>query len=313
MLQLLFGAPPSRWRSFSSADDLPPLCRGDLLAQLLHACARRRPLACLELAVLEFALGQQLALGRKPPLEVGDAVAEHLGFLDLGDELAVEIGDALAQILDPAARVGEVARRGLRLVALLGEAGFGRGELLGGVADAGLQLLDLGPHRDQFDLAAVGGHRAVVECGVDLAELALLVGQRLLGVAQQLRSWRRTPPSVARSCSFIAFSRASSAKIAAFFSPSSIFMRLIASVFLPSSASWLVVLLLSWSTLISSRRADMRELGAQLVLVGLDLGHRQRGAASIRRVVSRTARLCTSGTIIEAAQHRDQETDRRDT
>ena len=54
-----------------------------------------------------------------------------------------------------------------------------------------------------------------------------------------------------------AFSRVSSVKIAALFSPSSIFRRLIASVFLPSSACWLVVLALSCSTFISSLRADI--------------------------------------------------------
>ena len=103
---------------------------------------------------------------------------------------------------------------------------------------------------------------------------------------------------MARSCSFTAFSRASSEKIVAFFSPSSIFMRLMASVFLPSSASWLVVLFLSCSTLISSRRADIansaRSWSLSAWISAIDSGV----AASSRRVVSRTARLCTSGTII---------------
>ena len=75
-------------------------------------------------------------------------------------------------------------------------------------------------------------------------------------------------------------------------------MRLIASVFLPSSASWLVVLCLSWSTLISSRRADMansaRNWSLSAWISAIDSGV----AASMRRVVSRTARLCTSGTIV---------------
>ena len=75
-------------------------------------------------------------------------------------------------------------------------------------------------------------------------------------------------------------------------------MRLIASDFLPSSASWLVVLFLSWSTLISSRRADIansaRNWSLSAWISAIDSGV----AASSRRVVSRTARLCTSGTII---------------
>ena len=75
-------------------------------------------------------------------------------------------------------------------------------------------------------------------------------------------------------------------------------MRLMASVFLPSSASWLVVLFLSWSTLISSRRADIansaRSWSLSAWISAIDSGV----AASSRLVVSRTARLCTSGTII---------------
>ena len=74
-------------------------------------------------------------------------------------------------------------------------------------------------------------------------------------------------------------------------------MRLIASDFLPSSASWVVVLALSWSTLISSRRADMansaRSWSLSAWISAIDSGV----AASSRLVVSRTARLCTSGTI----------------
>jgi hypothetical protein len=75
-------------------------------------------------------------------------------------------------------------------------------------------------------------------------------------------------------------------------------MRLMASDFLPSSASWLVVLFLSVSTLISSRRADIansaRSWSLSAWISAIDSGV----AASRRRVVRRTARLCTSGTII---------------
>src|SRR6266851_5848513 len=85
-----------------------------------------------------------------------------------------------------------------------------------------------------------------------------------------------------------------------FFSPSSIFMRLIASDFLPSSASWLVVLFLSWSTLISSRRADIansaRNWSLSAWISAIDSGV----AASSRRMVSRTARACTNGMMVSA-------------
>ena len=78
-----------------------------------------------QLVVLEVALGEQLALGREPRLQVVDAVAEHFGFLDLDDQLAVEIGDALAQILDAAAGFRQFAGRVLGFAALLLRGGFG--------------------------------------------------------------------------------------------------------------------------------------------------------------------------------------------
>ena len=83
--------------------------------------------------------------------------------------------------------------------------------------------------------------------------------------------------SVARNWSRSALSRASSAKMVAVFSPSSILSRLMASPFLPSSASWLVDLGLE--LLDAHFQAPRRhgEFGAQLVLVGLDFRHRQRG------------------------------------
>ena len=118
-----------------------------------------------QLVVFIVALGQQLALRGKPRFQIVDAVAEHLGFLDLDDQLAIEIGDALAQILDPAARLVKFARRGLGFAALLRQPRLRRGKFLLGVADAVLQFLDLGAHRDQFDLAAVRHHRTVGQFG----------------------------------------------------------------------------------------------------------------------------------------------------
>ena len=64
--------------------------------------------------------------------------------------------------------------------------------------------------------------------------------------------------------------------MAAVFSPSSILSRLMASLFLPISASWLVVL--AFDLLDAHFQAPRRhgEFGAQLVLVGLDFRHRHR-------------------------------------
>src|SRR3954469_17815734 len=67
----------------------------------------------------------------------------------------------MVQAVDALARLGEFAAGGFRLAALLLEPLSGFGEFLLGVADAGLQRIDLRAHRDQLDLAAVRHHRLV--------------------------------------------------------------------------------------------------------------------------------------------------------
>jgi hypothetical protein len=109
--------------------------------------------------------------------------------------------------------------------------------------------------------------------------------------------------SVARSCSLTAFSRASSWKIVAFFSPSSTFMRLIAVGLLAELgelAGGLVLELLD-AHLQPPRRHG--KFSAQLILVGLISAIDRGVAASIRLVVSRTARLCTKRHDHQAEQH----------
>src|SRR5262249_26118888 len=111
---------------------------GDLGAQLLDG-AFGRLLALAELVVLVIALGEQLALRCEPALEIGDAAGQHLGLLDLQDELAVEVGDTLAQILDATTRVPELARSGLGVRTLLRQPSLRRGKLLFGITDPILQ------------------------------------------------------------------------------------------------------------------------------------------------------------------------------
>src|ERR1051326_4967509 len=88
----------------------------------------------------------------------------------------------------------------------------------------------------------------------------------------------------------------------AVFSPTSALSWLMASAFLPNSASWLVVLRLSWSTLISSRRVDMansaRSWPLSAWISAIDTGI----AAAGRRVVSRSARPCTNGMMMSASR-----------
>jgi hypothetical protein len=101
--------------------------------------------------------------------------------------------------------------------------------------------------------------------------------------------------SVPRNCSLSDFSRASSAKIVEVFSPNSTFSRLMTSVFFPISASWLVVFVFICSTLISSRRVDIANSARNWSLSAWISAIESGVDASSRRMVSRTARLCTSG------------------
>ena len=143
-----------------------------------------------QLVVFKVALGEQLALGGQPRLQIVDAVAEHFGFLDLDDQLAIEIGDALAQVFDAAARLGKFARRLLGFAALLLEPGLGRGKFLFGVADPVLELIDLGAHRDQFDLAAVRHHRTVGQFGIESWRARFACPSAPARRRAALRSWR---------------------------------------------------------------------------------------------------------------------------
>ena len=61
----------------------------------------------------------QLLIGGKTIFQLVYAVAQHLGFLDLDNELAVEIGHALAEILDAGACLGEFGGGGAGFAALL--------------------------------------------------------------------------------------------------------------------------------------------------------------------------------------------------
>src|SRR6516165_10786900 len=69
-----------------------------------------------------------------------------------------------------------------------------------------------------------------------------------------------------------------------------------ASVFLPSSASWVVVFVFNLSTLISSRRVDMANSARSWSLSARISAIESGVEASSRFIVSRTARLWTRGT-----------------
>ena len=190
------------------------------------------------------------------------------------------------------------------------EAGLRCRKFLLGVADAVLQLLDLGAHRDQLDLAAVRGHRAIGERGVDFGELVLLVGQRLLGAAQQLGLGGEFLLGGAKLLLhrlLARFQREDRGVLLAKLDLHAVDgVGLLAE--LGELAGGLALQLLD-AHLQPPRRH--RELGAQLVLVGLDLGHRQRR----RRLQPLGGQA--DGAVMhqrhdhQTAQHRDQKTDRQ--
>jgi len=91
--------------------------------------------------------------------------------------------------------------------------------------------------------------------------------------------------------------RALSAKMVAVFSTSSSFKRLMATVFLPSSASRSATLALNSPILISSRRVDMANSARRCSLSARASSMDSGIEASSRRLVRRAERLWTSGTI----------------
>src|SRR4030095_563776 len=269
------------------------LYRGFLSAQFLDdrrfAAAHRRDLraqfACgalgvfvrlPELIVFVFAFGEDLALRRQPRFEVVDAVAEHFGFLDLDDQLPVEIGDALAQIFDAAARFAQFVRRALGIGALLGEASLRRRKFLFGVADAALQLFDLRAHRDQLDLAAVRRHRTIIQFLIDPGELGLLVGQRLFGVAQQFGLGREFLFGGAQLLLHRLLARLERKDRGVLFAELDLHAvdRVALLAEFGELAGGLVLELLDVHFEPSRRHSEFR---AELILVGLDLCHRQGG------------------------------------
>src|SRR5262249_52119832 len=110
---------------------VPAIGDGELLAQVRLDLARGFGIAPMLVALL-LALHQFAALVGKAHLESGKPPAEDLGLRDLAGQLALQLGDALAELLYLAAFLGELARGGVRIEPLAGE------EMLG-IADVLLQ------------------------------------------------------------------------------------------------------------------------------------------------------------------------------
>ena len=85
---------------------------GDRGAQVAFGLARGFDLA-VDLAELEFALGEQARLLAEPVLQIVGAAAENFGFGGLRRQLLLELADAAAEILDLAALFVQFLRRDL--------------------------------------------------------------------------------------------------------------------------------------------------------------------------------------------------------
>src|SRR5262245_65305164 len=125
----------------------------------------------LELALDQAFLGGQ-CLGCRP---IG------LRFGRSRDELTLELADAVAELLDPAALFAEVLVQRGGLAGLPAETIAPGGDLTLVALDLVVQDFGLRAQGGEFDTLAFGAHRAVVELGGELGKLLLRARQRVRG------------------------------------------------------------------------------------------------------------------------------------
>src|SRR5262245_24046494 len=124
----------------------------------------------LELALDQAFLGGQ-RLGCRP---IG------LRFGRSRDELTLELADAVAELIDPAALLAEVLVQRGGLGGLLAKTIAQVRDLLLVALDLVVQDFGLRAQGGELDALAFGAHRAVMELGGELGELRLRVRQRVL-------------------------------------------------------------------------------------------------------------------------------------
>src|SRR5262249_26129146 len=112
--------------------------------------------------------------------EVVKAAAENLRFRRLRGELAVELADAIGQIVGAAALLGELLFRRLELGGLAVEVIPQRLGLFLVAVDLALERLRLRAQRHELDALAARRDGSVVEVGGDLDELAPRARERAL-------------------------------------------------------------------------------------------------------------------------------------
>src|SRR3982074_2086107 len=105
---------------------------------------------------LVVALGKKAALLGEPSVQILQAAAEDFGLRRLGDQLALELGDAIAEIFDLVALVSELLGRHIGLAVHAGGAGLGVLYVLLRALALRLEGPDLHPERGDLDPLAVG-------------------------------------------------------------------------------------------------------------------------------------------------------------
>ena len=203
-----------------------------------------------------------------------------------------------------------LARRLFGFAALQSEPDLGFGKFLLGVADAALEMVDLGAHRHQFDLTALRHHRTVGQFDIEPGKVVLLVLERLLGVAQRFGLGGKFLFGGAKLFLhrlLASFQRKDGGVLLAEFELHAIDRVGLLAEF-GELAGGLVLELID-AHLEPARRH--REFGAKLILVGLDFGHRQR-----RRRLQPSRRQAHRAVMHQRQdhqpdQHRDQKTDRQ--
>jgi hypothetical protein len=231
-------------------------------------------------------------------------------FVDLNRQLLIEIGDAVIEAFDAGARFHELACCGRGLAALQFEPVLRAGEVLLREAEAASQLLHLGAHGDQFDLSALGDLGAVVEFGGETGEFALLVGESAIGSSEGFGFGGEFAFS---GCELL-------------------FHRRLARFQIEDSCGFFtqldlhpvdgVGLLAEFGELVGGLALELfdahfqppcrhGEFGAELVLVGLDFGHRQRCRSFEPAGCQAHSAVVHQRHDKQAAQHRGQKTDRQ--
>ncbi len=223
-----------------------------------------------------LAIGQEAALLVEPRGHLLHAAAEQLVLGGVGDDLAIELAHPAAELLRFGALLVELPDHHVDLGALVGEALAQVLRLFLEIGDLALLDLVLGARGDQLHALAVGRDRALVEGAADLGELGLGLGESVLHVGERAHLARE----------FLLHGGEFLGQLPVAGLEREHRHVLFAELHLEAADG--VALLADLGELARGLRLHLlhaqleaarghREFGAQLVLVGLDLGHGHGG------------------------------------